>query len=405
MKKSNIYLETYLKHSISSIPLALTFSIFIADLLCSIGVIIFLRKIIKEKINIFDNFLIKLLFIFWIYLLARSLFTFDFVIITKIFFYIRFILFGSLICFLFSDKKFVLLLKNYLFISLIIVALSAYSELFFKVNYFNTQPTLGRISGIFGDELIIGSYLLRIFPIFIAINLFIFRKRLSSITLFVIVFPIILFSGERTALILFSLIIFLTLIYLSYVKEINLKTFTTTVVSIIILFSLFWQHSSTETKNRVVSISSIEKIKHSYLNYKPAYESSYKIFINNKFFGAGPRNFRNVCSQKENYVKNGCTTHPHNIVLQLLSETGIVGILFYLTIILTLLIKFIKTKNDNNTLIAQKYLIIIILLNFFPFTPSGNFFNNFMNLIYYLPIGLALNLFEKKINFPFFYKY
>ena len=84
MKKSNIYLETYLKHSISSIPLALTFSIFIADLLCSIGVIIFLRKIIKEKINIFDNFLIKLLFIFWIYLLARSLFTFDFVIITKI---------------------------------------------------------------------------------------------------------------------------------------------------------------------------------------------------------------------------------------------------------------------------------------------------------------------------------
>ena len=406
MNKLNKYLDTYLKHSISFIPLSLTFSIFIADLICSIGAIIFLKKIIKEKIKIFDNFLIKLLFIFWIYLLFRSIFTSDLTIFIKIFFYIRFILFGSLLCFLFSDKRFILLLKNYLFISLILVSLTAYFEIYFKVNYFNTQLTTGRISGIFGDELIIGSYLVRTFPIFFALNFFIFKKRSSSIFMFCLVFSIVLYSGERTSIILFFLIIFFTLIYLIYIKEINFKIFTISFVSIITFVSLFLLLSNTEAKNRMLSISTIENIKHSYQNYKPTYESAFKIFINNKFFGAGPRNFRNVCAYEKNYVKDGCTTHPHNIVLQLLSETGIVGIVFYLLIIFNVVLKFTKTKSENNFIVAQKYLLILILINFMPLLPSGNFFNNFMNLLFYLPIGLSLSLFDKKkINFPFFYKY
>ena len=153
-----------------------------------------------------------------------------------------------------------------------------------------------------------------------------------------------------------------------------------------------------------MSITSIDAIQHSYQNYKPVYKNAYKVFDNNKVFGVGPRNFRNVCGDEENFVKNGCTTHPHNIFLQLLSETGLVGILFYFLIIFSLFFKFIKSPNNNSFIIAQKYLFILILVNLFPLVPSGNFFNNFMNLLYYFPIGLSLGLFEKN-EFSFFYNY
>jgi O-antigen ligase len=410
MINKNKISQIYLYNSTCFVPLALTFSIFVADLICVINSLIYLKKIINRKINIFNNTLIKILFLFWVYLLIRSFFTQDPEVIFKIFFYFRFILFGSLISKIFFYKKFIQLLKNYILVALLMVTISIYIEFFFKFNYFNSNPTLGRLSGIFGSELIVGSYLFRILAVYFAINFFLLNNKKSSLVMLFLVTPMIIASGERTAIIMHALFLILTYLFLIYLNKITLKNSIIAFISIIILSSFFFQFATTETKNRFLSLSSLDKIQHSYLNYKPVYETAYKIFQNNKIFGVGPKKFKYICNEKINFIENGCTTHPHNIALQLLSETGIVGIIFYLIIILTLIFKFIKIKNDNNTLVAQKYLIIIILLNFFPFTPSGNFFNNFLNLIYYLSIGLALNLFEKKINSSLFinmknYKY
>ena len=161
MTYSENYSDKVLKYLICFIPLSLTFSIFVADLLCSIGVLLYLKKVISKKIKILNNFFIKLLLMFWIYLVIRGALTLDLVIFLKIFFYLRFILFASLISFFFNDKKFLILLNKYILASLIFVASSAYLELFFQINYFNPVTTPGRISGIFGDELIVGSYLIR----------------------------------------------------------------------------------------------------------------------------------------------------------------------------------------------------------------------------------------------------
>ena len=61
------------------------------------------------------------------------------------------------------------------------------------------------------------------------------------------------------------------------------------------------------------------------------YISSYKIFLDHKIIG-GSKNFRNICKEKEYYVnkKEVCSTHSHNTYLQILTETGIVGFVFYL---------------------------------------------------------------------------
>jgi hypothetical protein len=37
------------------------------------------------------------------------------------------------------------------------------------------------------------------------------------------------------------------------------------------------------------------------------------------------------------------------------------------------------------------------LISLFPFIPSGNFFNGWLNIVYYLPLGFYLN-YKKNIN-------
>ena len=67
--------------------------------------------------------------------------------------------------------------------------------------------------------------------------------------------------------------------------------------------------------------------------YEGHYIIALKMFKQNPILGHGPKTFRKFCSEPENYVYDfACTTHPHNILMQLLAETGIIGSLFYLSI-------------------------------------------------------------------------
>ena len=101
------------------------------------------------------------------------------------------------------------------------------------------------------------------------------------------------------------------------------------------------------------------------------------------------------------YDVNGCTTHPHNFYLQLLSETGIVGTLFiflnflYLLAILT---KFLYRKLFKN-IVELDNTKICLIINFivflFPLLPNGNFFNNWLNMTILIQISFYLFIFNK----------
>ena len=78
--------------------------------------------------------------------------------------------------------------------------------------------------------------------------------------------------------------------------------------------------------------------------YNEHYISAYRIYKDNKIIGIGVKNFREICKkEKYNISKNTCTTHPHNIPLQLLSETGLLGFSFYL--IVNIIFWFLLIKN------------------------------------------------------------
>ena len=123
--------------------------------------------------------------------------------------------------------------------------------------------------------------------------------------------------------------------------------------------------------------------------------------MDHKLIGIGPKNFRELCKKREyNLSPSTCSTHPHNILLQFLSETGLLGFLFYfiLNIFLwSLLIKnlyykyiFKRTILNNSEICLILYFLVIM----WPIAPFGNFFNNWLSAVVYYPAGILLWMFR-----------
>jgi O-antigen ligase len=89
-------------------------------------------------------------------------------------------------------------------------------------------------------------------------------------------------------------------------------------------------------------------------------------------------------------------THPHNFYVQLLAETGIIGFLFLLSALVYVMhVSFSQFKSiifgQKRTLTDyQVCLLAGILITVWPLSPNGNFFNNWLMIIYSLPIGFYL---------------
>ncbi len=141
-------------------------------------------------------------------------------------------------------------------------------------------------------------------------------------------------------------------------------------------------------------------------SYFILYKSALKVWSENKLFGVGLKNFRLSCkeikldSNNKNYPQ--CSTHPHNFILEILSEIGIIGLLLFLTFVYSLIIKiysFIKVKRTDNYL--AKILIIILLAIIFPLIPTGSFFSTFNSSFFWYFLSIlfyTIGLYEEKKN-------
>ncbi|MDC1224444.1 hypothetical protein N8Z31_03000, partial [Pelagibacteraceae bacterium] len=82
-------------------------------------------------------------------------------------------------------------------------------------------------------------------------------------------------------------------------------------------------------------------------------------------------------------------THPHQIHLEILSETGTFGYLSFLIFILLSLFLSLKNyfKNKN---VFQLSGIIFVLTSLIPMLPSGSFFTTFSSGIFWVNYALMI---------------
>tara|TARA_Y100000389_G_scaffold187078_1_gene208123 strand:+ start:183 stop:1475 length:1293 start_codon:yes stop_codon:yes gene_type:complete len=265
-----------------------------------------------------------------------------------------------------------------------------------------------RLSGPFGDELVVGSYLSKL--IFVGIIYFIQIKKNEyfNYCYLGVLLIIIFLSQERSAFFisLISSILFI-LFYNSAIKhKIIFLIITITFFSLFIKFDNYSYDKYFKTTFLQLGLSDKihvrggNKEKDHKINtfwdsrYGAHFLTAYGIFLDNKFFGSGIKTFRKVCSLskyekiKSNYFDQRCNTHPHNIYFEILAEGGFLLFIPFCLLILFLVIKNLMSffKENNKKLYLVNLSILIVL--FFPVQTTGSFFSTFNGVFYWL--GLAI---------------
>ena len=442
----NNHISNYLAYLILLFPISLILGPTFIEIFSGLIIIFFFIKVDKDFYQK-NKFYINFFIIFYSYLVVRTLFfSYEFEKIRSILFYFRFLFFCCAIIYCLNKINFTKNFKvKYIFFIFLLLILDSILQYYYGSNILNIPlHDAFRASSFFGKELILGSFLFRIFP-FILIICILFKldlkKNIFQLSIFFsLFFFAVLISGERTSFFLLFLTIFLLIILIKNFRKILLFS-----LIFFLFINLIFSFSNKNPYDRMLkytfsqmnlqkvdlkvnknlsnvdlkvneNLSNLELNKkiNSFSNYyifsrehQGHYIIALRMFLDNPIFGQGPRSFRYLCSDEKFIKSDGiCTTHPHNTYFQLLAETGLIGFSFVFLLFFScstaLIKKFIynlKYKKEDNTFLQIKYIsLIAIFINLFPFVPSGNFFNNWLSFTSYYPIAFYIYSVNKSKN-------
>ena len=354
----------------------------------------FIFLIIKKKnYSFFKNDTFRYLLFLYLYLIFNSLISIDMSSgVYRNFGFIRILILFVAFNFFFHQTLFFSKVFKIWLITLLIVAFDVFFE------YFNGVNLLGfpeirenqRLVSFFKDEPIVGAYMYGFYLLLIGflMNENFFKQKNIIFLLLIILFLAIFLTGERSNSIKAFLGIFLLIFFFKEIpKKIKLISLIFALSSLVILIS----NSDNFKMRYAVQIKSALGDKSIYFNL---YKSGYQVFKNYPIFGVGNKNYRiESCDNFEKENKNEkyedylCTTHPHQIYLELLSEHGIIGTLIILLIFFKLIFSKILSVSKNLNYI-QIGSMIFLLLTFLPIIPSGSFFNDFAITIFAINLSI-----------------
>jgi len=386
---------------------------FFPDLIVSVSALFFLFYLLKK--NNFYYFKKKPFIVFLFFCIISTLISLESenisLSIKSSLFYFRIGVFSCFIWYLVDkDKSILTYFYNALILCFSALVIDGYIQYFTGENLLGFKLKAIRVSSFFGDEFIMGSYLSRLFPLLFALFL-IKQKQKYEIyflgLLFILVDVLIFMSGERSAFFFLNLSTLFIIILIKEYQKFRLGTFIIAIICII-----FLSLNSSKLSNRMFIIPAtdmglIKSSKETTIFTKvhdSHYRTAYKMFKAKPILGHGPKMFRVKCKD-EKYATGmfPCSTHPHNFYIQLLAETGIVGFLFLFSaliyVILTALrqLKSIIFKQKRPLSDYQVCLLAGILITVWPLTPNGNFFHNWLMVVYSLPVGFYLqSIYSKK---------
>jgi O-antigen ligase len=411
--RDNIDLRSFL---IFLLPIALIAGSAILNLILVLIFLIFIYDLFKKRdLSIFKNNWVYFFLIFWFYTVISSI-SFSGLdnSFKNSFSQIRFL---TLILFMYQNlslKSYTIFIKIIL-ICLVFVAIDNNIQFFTGLSIFGFPAEgyfyekriyhldtvdyyVGRLTGPFKDELIPGAFLTKLSTIILFYFGSIFAKfnnikKLFFVLLILFLLQSILITGERTNSIFYIVLSFVLLINLINLR----KAFFICIISVIFISTIII--NSEFLKSRLSnSINIVNDYKNS--SYGRLTSSASHLWRENLIFGVGLKNYRVKCNElidpTPDHKYQYCSTHPHNTLLELLSETGIVGLILYLLFIISFLSKKISSLN-NNIKITLNGFKAFIFLSLLPILPSGSLFTTWNATPFWIILGLYFFL-SKKIT-------
>lgn len=392
-------------------------SIFIGPFTINLSYILFISlfiyKIFKKnlKIDISLNSIVILQIIFCVYLIINTFFINSEFIFNgqKSLFYFRFFLFAFIVSQLLSLNNGLIKIISLIFCFVsIILSLDIFLQYITGYDIFSYKAGLcvyptgeqnynprdcERFSGFFGKEFIAGSFLSTYGLFFTFLSYYLIKKNKLKNFIFFILFIFLIFgiviSGERNAILSVILIFLFNFVFNKSLRKLLSLIFIFLVIIISISFLKF-EHTKYRyldwPTNYIMSKKGniIQKLLTT--SWGSHYLISYDIISNNLIFGKGYKSFRSECAKEKynfenlnekynlNLESSGCTTHPHNLYLEILAESGIFGFIIFFLILYFLIYKKYRKRSKNtfnNTIVIFSLSIIFSFL--FPLRPTGSF--------------------------------
>ena len=433
---SNLNISKFIfGYGLAIFPLFLLIGPLFSEIFLILIIFFSLFFIIKEKKYYF--ILNKFAFFFLLFYLSTVFSTiynfYNFDYLKGGIFYFRIPLFALSIWFIlhrfnFFDKKMI----SFFIVLFLIIIFDSLLQYYSGKNLLGYEILKNRISSFFGDELVLGSFIIRIIPIFmiyLTMNGLLSKNKIPKSYLLIISFSclVVYLSGERTSFGLLILFFFTLFFIVKFLRRfIFYLAITFTVLTVFI--TTLKPSSEIDPAKRMFqkSYSQIigkgeeryEKHKKKLFNkfyifshdHHGHYVLSYKIFKDHMVFGTGVKGFRFLCRNKIYILDNddGCSTHPHNTYVQILVSNGLIGFGLLIFSFFYFVREIFLCKNSNDDQddfdkynVSKAIAISAIFINIWPIIPSGNFFNNWLSMFYFYPIGFYLyfkNKNEKQIS-------
>ena len=379
---------------------------------------------------------VKSAVIFWISIIFISFFAINKKLsFTDSLIFIRYIIFSiALYSWILIDESKLKKLLSIIFISLIFVAVDCYIQflrydpiLGFGKDIFGFLPThYGRLTGPFNDQ-VPGAHLSKFFFISIFLIIYFYKnynlKKYIIFFYFVSIGLIIFISGEKMAFATFGLGV---LVLLFIFKKDRVIFIISTISLFLLIFLTINLHKSyndfkiIETnpyhlgltlkkeyncENTSKKCSKIIEVQPRFLDviyefkssvYYKIYLSAFKMWEDNKLTGIGLNNYEFVCNKYPKYQTKktnygNCSTHPHNNYIQWLTESGLIGFIFFIIFIINLFKSSLKEIYRE----SNKISLIALLVIFWPIMSTGSFLKNWNGIETFFVIGIAMVLTKK----------
>lgn len=201
------------------------------------------------------------------------------------------------------------------------------------------------------------------------------KQRLGAMALTGAVVIVAFLSGERMGFLLCALGMGLTFLF---VARARLPLFIMGLVAVLGLFALMQARPA--LKERQIGQSSAEIAGFWESSYGRLWLSSLKIARHNPIAGVGPKHFRTSCpdprygSMDPEILRLRCTLHPHNIYMEWLAETGLVGFALFLMLAFHWLRLVWQQRRDVLTDALLAGLLVALLIRLWPLSATTSQF-------------------------------
>ena len=447
------YITSFSLFLILILPFSLITGPAIPDISISLIGLFFIYFLLFEHrfLEIYTYKWVLISFVFWFFLLFISLFSQNkYLAFSDAIIFIRYLFIPIFIYFwLLIDQHNIKKLTFFILLAVLFVIVDTIYQFTnynpvkgFGKDIFGFVPETefyGRLSGPF-ENLVPGAYVSKFALIGLAFILLHFKnvklQNILSITYLSLAGFVTYISGERMALATFLLGLSLLVIFFNKRRIIFLISI------IIIIFASFVVNKTHPIYNDYTIIKSTPyhlglKIEKTYkcndaqnnkckkiINVQPSfievlqnfkysaygqiYSLALKMWQDHPLKGIGLNNYYYLCKNDKRYTNlkikqyissseytEDCVSHPHNIYLQWLVETGIFGLLLFIIYLLSIFVFIAKKYFNPYVVIALTTLIIL----FWPIMSTGSLLKNWMGVSTFYIIGICLSFINIKQKF------